>query len=67
MDQEPSLLVEDTYRCVGDADKGVDLIPYPHYTDNRYIFLTSTDVLTILDPSAAVAEAYNETIANRSK
>tara|TARA_B100000945_G_scaffold314689_1_gene312642 strand:- start:1105 stop:1314 length:210 start_codon:yes stop_codon:yes gene_type:complete len=65
MDDEPSLLVDETFQVKGDEDGHVDLIPYPHYSSNRHIFLTSTDVLTILDPSAAVAEAYNETIAKQ--
>jgi len=68
MDDEPSLLVDETFQVKGsETGDGVDLIPYPHYSSNRHIFLTSTDVLTILDPSPLVQERYNETIAKLSK
>ena len=65
MDQEPSLLIEDVYLVKGGNGSGIkiDLVEYPKHVSDRFIFLTSTDVLTILEPAPAVIEAYNERIA----
>ena len=65
MDEEPSLMIDDVYIIKGGNGSGVkiDLIEYPKHVSSRFLFLTSTDVLTILDPAPAVIEAYNETIA----
>jgi len=65
MDDEPSLMIDDVYIIKGGNGSGVkiDLIEYPKHVSTRFLFLTSTDVLTILDPAPAVIEAYNETIA----
>ena len=65
MDEEPSLMIDDVYIIKGGNGSGVkiDLIDYPKHVSSRFLFLTSTDVLTILDPAPAVIEAYNERIA----
>ena len=65
MDDEPSLMIDDCYVIKGGNGSGIkiDLIEYPKHVSTRFLFLTSTDVLTILDPAPAVQEAYNEKIA----
>lgn len=65
MDDEPSLMIDDVYIIKGGNGSGIkiDLIEYPKHVSTRFLFLTSTDVLTILDPAPAVQEAYNEKIA----
>ena len=37
---------------------------FPLHTDQRDLFLTSDQVLTILDPSAVIAEKYGEATAS---
>lgn len=58
MDEEPSLLLEDVF-TVGEG--GV-LDEYPLHTTQRFIFLTSTDIMTILDPAPAVLSAYRSKV-----
>ena len=65
MDEEPSLMIDDVYIIKGGngSEVKIDLIEYPKHVSSRFLFLTSTDVLTILDPAPAVIEAHNERIA----
>ena len=55
LDEEPSLLIETCYEIVDG-----DLIPFPKYSAQRDMFLTSETILTILDPSPKVLETYNK-------
>ena len=55
LDEEPSLLIETCYEIVD-----VELIPFPKYSAQRDIFLTSETILTILDPSPEVLEKYKQ-------
>jgi hypothetical protein len=54
MDEEPSLLLEDCYSVTPEGD----LQYYPQHTDQRFVFLTTDDVMTILDPSDTIVKAY---------
>ena len=60
LDEEPSLLIENCYSV---GPEGV-LDTFPLHTDQRDLFLTSDQVLTILDPSAVVAEKYGEAVGS---
>ena len=60
LDEEPSLLIEDCYTITPE----VTLQEFPLHTDQRDLFLTSDQVLTILDPSAVIAEKYGEATAS---
>ena len=56
MDEEPSFLIENCYTVTPE----VTLQEYPLHTSQRDLFLTSDDVMTILDPSTVIAEKYGE-------
>jgi hypothetical protein len=58
LDEEPSLLIENCYKVNGDNMLDV----FPKYTSQRDLFLTSDMVLTILDPSAELADAYKSAV-----
>ena len=58
LDEEPSLLIENCFQVTPDGS----LETYPLHTDQRDLFLTSDMVLTILDPSAAIADAYKRSV-----
>ena len=55
LDEEPSLLIESCYEIVDG-----ELMPFPKYSAQRDIFLTSETILTILDPSPEVLEKYKQ-------
>jgi hypothetical protein len=55
LDEEPSLLIETCYEIVDG-----DLVPFPKYSAQRDIFLTSETILTILDASPQVLEKYKQ-------
>ena len=59
LDEEPSLLIENCYTITPE----VTLQEYPLYTSQRDLFLTSDDVMTILDPSLTVTKLYEEAIS----
>ena len=59
LDEEPSLLIENCHSIAPDGT----LSPYPLHTDQRDLFLTSDLTLTILDPSASVADAYKRLVS----
>ena len=54
--EEPSLLIEKCYEVTGEDT----LTPFPKYSSQRDIFLTSDNVLSILDPSTKLLEIYNK-------
>jgi hypothetical protein len=55
LDEEPSLLIETCYEIVDG-----ELIPFPKYSAQRDMFLTSETILTILEPSPEVLEKYKQ-------
>lgn len=55
LDEEPSLLIETCYEIVDG-----ELIPFPKYSAQRDMFLTSENILTILDPSPEILEKYKQ-------
>ena len=55
LDEEPSLLIEGCYEIVDG-----ELVPFPKYSAQRDMFLTSETILTILDPSPEVLKKYNQ-------
>jgi len=55
LDEEPSLLIETCYEIVDG-----DLVPFPKYSAQRDIFLTSETILSILEPSPEVLEKYKQ-------
>ena len=56
LDEEPSLLIENCYEVLGDEE----IVPFPKYSSQRDIFLTSENVLSILEPSKKLLETYNK-------
>lgn len=58
LDEEPSLLVEDVFQITPDGEMEV----YPLHTTQRYVFLTSTDVMTMMDPSPSVLSAHKKVV-----
>ena len=54
LDEEPSLLIE---KCMEVLDDGT-LKPFPIHAAQRDLFLTSEVILTIVDPSEKILEAY---------
>ena len=59
LDEEPSLLIENCYSVTPE----VTLQEYHLHTSQRDLFLTSDDVMTILDPSLVVTKLYEEAIS----
>ncbi len=57
LDEEPSILIENCYE-VSDEET---VIPFPKFSAQRDVFLTSDVVMTILDPSTKLLETYNKT------
>ena len=57
LDEEPSILVENCYKIV---DGKLEL--YPKYSAQRDWFLTSDDILTILDVAPDVLDLYAKTV-----
>ena len=55
LDEEPSCLIEN---CMQVTEEDL-LVPFPRFTQQRDMFLTSDMILTILDPSPKVLETYN--------
>ena len=56
LEEEPSLLSEKCYEVTGEEF----LTPFPKYSSQRDIFLTSENVLSILDPSDKLLKAYKK-------
>ena len=56
LDEEPSLLIENCYEVLGDEE----IVPFPKYSSQRDIFLTSGSVMSILDPSKKLLDIYSK-------
>ena len=54
LDEEPAILIE---KCFSVSPEGV-LLPFPPFSSQRDLFLTSESVLTIVDPSEQIATEY---------
>ncbi len=59
MEEEPSLLIENCYSVTPE----VTLQEYPLHSSQRDLFLTSEDVMTILDPSLTITKMYEEAVS----
>ena len=55
LDEEPSILIENCYEIRDDET----IIPFPAFTQQRDMFLTSDVIMSILDPSPNLVELYN--------
>ena len=55
LDEEPSILIEGCYQVISDEE----IVPFPAFTSQRDMFLTSDVILSILDPSPNLLELYN--------
>ena len=55
LDEEPSLLIEGCFEVISDEE----IVPFPAFTSQRVMFLTSDVVMSILDPSPNLVELYN--------
>lgn len=58
MDEEPSILLEDSFQI----DVNSELIPYPLHTEQRYVFLNTSDVMSILDPTQTIVKKYKKLV-----
>lgn len=56
LDEEPSLLIENCYE-ITEEDA---ITPFPPFTEQRDLFLTSESIFTILDPSPKLVEIYEK-------
>ena len=56
LDEEPRLLIENCYEVLGDEE----IVPFPKYSSQRDIFLTSESVMSILDPSKKLLDIYSK-------
>ena len=56
MDEEPSILIENCYEIRGEDE----VVPFPPYSSQRDLFLTSEAIFTILEPSVKFVEIYNK-------
>ena len=56
LDEEPSILIENCYEVESDES----LKPFPQFSSQRDIFLTSDDILTILEPSKKLLATYKK-------
>ena len=56
LDEEPSLLIENCYE-IKEEDT---IIPFPKYSAQRDMFLTSDTIMSILDPSPEVLKKYKQ-------
>ncbi len=56
LDEEPSILVEGCYEVISEEE----IVPFPSFTAQRDVFLTSDTIMSILDPSPSLVELYNK-------
>ncbi len=54
LDEEPSILIENCYEIQDDET----LSPFPAFTEQRDMFLTSDTIMSILDPSPNLVQLY---------
>lgn len=62
MDEEPSFLIQNCHEVTEDGLK-----KFPYYSDQDDLFIESTDVLTVVDPSAKVAKQYLVMLESKEK
>ena len=62
LDEEPSYLLQNCHEVTGHG-----IVKYPPYTDQDDLFLESTDVMTVVDPSPAIARDYLVMLASKEK
>jgi hypothetical protein len=55
LDEEPSILIEGCYQIISDEE----IVPFPEFTSQRDVFLTSDCIMSILDPSSNLVDLYN--------
>tara|TARA_B100000131_G_scaffold105590_1_gene102460 strand:+ start:774 stop:956 length:183 start_codon:yes stop_codon:yes gene_type:complete len=55
LDEEPSILIEGCYQIISDEE----IVPFPAFTSQRDVFLTSDCIMSILDPSSNLVDLYN--------
>ena len=55
LDEEPSLLIEKCFEVTGEDT----IVPFPEFSIQRDLFLTSESIFTILDPTPKLIEIYN--------
>ncbi len=56
LDEEPSILIEACYEIISDEE----IVPFPAFTSQRDVFLTSDCIMSILDPNPNLVELYNK-------
>ena len=56
LDEEPSILVEGCYEVISEEE----IVPFPSFTAQRDVFMTSDTIMSILDPSPSLVELYNK-------
>ena len=56
LDEEPSILIEGCYEIVSDTE----IVPFPSFTSQRDVFLTSDVIMSILDPSKSLVDLYDK-------
>tara|TARA_B100000131_G_scaffold239774_1_gene232028 strand:- start:698 stop:880 length:183 start_codon:yes stop_codon:yes gene_type:complete len=56
LDEEPSILIEGCYQIISDEE----IVPFPAFTSQRDMFLTSECIMSILDPNPNLVELYNK-------
>ena len=56
LDEEPSILIEGCYQVMSDEE----IIPFPAFTSQRDMFLTSECIMSILDPNPNLVKLYNK-------
>ena len=54
MDEEPALLIEGCYELTEDQS----MLPFPRFSAQRDLFLTSESIFTIVDPSPDLLKSY---------
>ncbi len=56
LDEEPRILIEGCYQVMSDEE----IIPFPAFTSQRDMFLTSECIMSILDPNPNLVKLYNK-------
>ena len=55
LDEEPSILIEGCYEIISDEE----ISPFPSFTSQRDVFLTSDTIMSILEPSPNLVDLYD--------
>ena len=56
LDEEPRILIEGCYEIMSDEE----IVPFPAFTSQRDMFLTSECIMSILDPNPNLVKLYNK-------